>query len=56
MKNLDVEIVTLILNNGLTFRTCESREMDDIILKSKKVRRRYTITSRETISGAILDA
>ena len=54
-KKLDVEIGTLIFNNGLTFRTCESREMADIILKSKKVLRDYTIPSREIISGIILD-
>ena len=37
MKKPDVKIGTLIFNNGLTFRTCKSREMADIILKSKKV-------------------
>ena len=56
MKNLDMEIGTLIFNNGLTFRTCESREMDEIILKSKKVLREYTIPSREKINGTIIDA
>ena len=56
MKNLDMEIGTLIFNNGLTFRTCESRDMAEIILKSKKVLRDYTIPPRETISGTILDA
>ena len=39
MKNLDMEVGTLIFNNGLTFRICESREMAEIILKSKKVLR-----------------
>ena len=56
MKNLDTEIGTLIFNNGLTFRTCESREMAEIIFKSKKVLREYTVPSRETIIGTILDA
>ena len=56
MKNLDMEVGTLIFNNGLTFRTCESREMAEIILKSKKVLREYTIPSRKKINGTIFDA
>ena len=54
-KKLDVEVGTLIFNNGLTFRTCKSRDMADIILKSKKVLREYTVPSRGEISGTILD-
>ena len=56
MKNLDMEIGTLIFNNGLTFRTCESREMDEIILKDKKVPSDYTIPSRYKIRVPIHDA
>ena len=38
-KKIDVEIGNIIFDNGLTFRTLDLREMDDIILNSKKVPR-----------------
>ena len=54
-NKLYMDIGTLIFNNELPFRTCESRDMDDIILKAKKVPREYNITSREEIRGPILE-
>ena len=54
-KKLDVEIGILIFNNGLPFRTCDSRDMDDIILKTKKVPREYNITSSNMTRGKIMD-
>ena len=56
MNNTNVEIGTLIFNNGPPFRTLESRDMADIILKARNVLREYKIPSREKIRGKILDA
>ena len=55
MNNLDVAFGTPILNNGLPFSKCKSRDMIDIILKAKNVSREHMITSRETTEGKILD-
>ena len=54
-ENIDVEVGTLIFNNGLPFGTCESRDLYYIILKANKVSRAYKIISWETIKGPILD-
>ena len=56
VKQLDVAIGSLIFNNGLPFRTCESKEMADIIIKAKTIPRDYKVPSREKIRGPILDA
>ena len=55
-NNIDMVIGNLIFSNGLTFRTCESREMVDIILNDKKVPSDYTIPSRYKIRVPIHDA
>ena len=55
MNRLRSEIGTLIFNNELHFRKCKSRNMAEIILKTKKVPRYYNIPSREKINGTILD-
>ena len=54
MKKLYAEISTLIFNNIFTFRTCESRDMADIIFKAKRVPREYNIPSRDIIREEIL--
>ena len=51
-----MEILTLIFNNVLHSRTCDSIELADMILKAKKVPREYKIPSRDTIRGPLLDA
>ena len=56
INNINVEIGTLLLNNGLYLSTCVSRDMADIILKANKVPREYKIPSREIIRGTIIDA
>ena len=55
MKNINVAIGNLILKNIPPLRTCDSREIADIIFKANKVPRDLKIPSRDTIRGKILD-
>ena len=51
-----MEIITLIFNNVLDLRTCDSIELSDVILKAKTFPREYKIPSRYTTRGPLLDA